>query len=37
VIMVVLLVQVAPRERSGADTMEVNADLHCVDVNAGCM
>jgi hypothetical protein len=35
VTMVVLLVQVAPRERSSADTMK--ADLHCVDANAGCM
>jgi hypothetical protein len=37
VIMVVLPVQVAPRERSGADTMEMKADSHCVDANAGCM
>jgi hypothetical protein len=37
VIIIVLLVQVAPRERSGADTMEMKSDLHCVDANAGCM
>jgi hypothetical protein len=35
VIIIVLLVQVAPRERSGADTMEMKSD--CVDANAGCM
>jgi hypothetical protein len=37
VIMVVLLVRAAPRERPGADTMEMKADLPCVDANAGCM